>query len=488
MAALEARGIHKAFGGFLALAGVDLEVASGERRTVIGPNGAGKSTLFRIVGGELRPDRGAVRIFDREATPLPPHRRALLGLARTYQIASLFPEKTAREHVLLALLARDPRRRSPWPLPLPDLEARAAEVLDQVGLRGREDLPIHQLTYGEQRQVEIALALAQEPRLLLLDEPLAGLGGEERARVAGLIRGLPRSITVLLIEHDLDFAYAFADRVTVLHQGQVLREGPPQEVRADPQVVEVYVGGRLEGDPALEAPVGGDGPAPGLLEVRGLRAGYGQGEVLHGVDLAVGEGEVVALLGRNGMGKTTLLKALMGLIPAQGEVRLAGEPLPAGALARARAGLALVPQGRQMIPGLTVEEELLLAWRPGRWTPERVYRLFPRLKERRQAPSTALSGGEQQMLALARALLRNPRILLLDEPTEGLAPLMVRHLGEVLKEVAREGETILLAEQNAAFALPLAQRAYLLDRGRIVGEERARTLLERPERIWERMG
>jgi branched-chain amino acid transport system ATP-binding protein len=484
MRPLELRGVYKRFGGFMALAGVDLLLEEGERRSLIGPNGAGKSTLFRVVGGELLPDRGEVFLFGERVTRLPPHLRARKGLARTLQIASLFPEKTPLEHVLLASLVSHPLRNRFLPVSLKDAEAWGMAVLERVGLEGRVHVPVGQLAYGEQRLVELAMALAQSPRLLLLDEPLAGLAEAERERIKAVLFSIPRAITVLLIEHDLEFAYAFGDRVTVLHQGQVLREGGPEEVRRDPQVVEVYVGlasSPQEGSP--EVP----GGAP-LLQVRGLRAGYGQGEVLQGVDLEVREGEAVAVLGRNGMGKTTLLSAIMGLLPAQGQVLLGSHPLPPGALARAQAGLALVPQGRLPIPGLTVEEELLLAQRPGRWDLERVYALFPRLRERRQALSTVLSGGEQQMLAIARALVRNPKVLLLDEPTEGLSPLMVRHLGETLRELVRQGETLLLAEQNAAFALNLVHRVYFLDQGRIVDCLEARCLREAPELVRMRMG
>lgn len=485
MPALELRHLYKSFGGLQALAGVSLEVASGERRSLVGPNGAGKSTLFRVVGGEHRPDRGEVFLFGERVTGLPPHRLARKGLARTFQIASLFPEKTALEHVLLASLALHPLR----PRALPHrLEARALEVLDSVGLLERAHIPVATLSYGEQRLVELAMALVQNPRLLLLDEPLAGLAEEERARVKHILQGLPRELTVLLIEHDLDFAYGFADRVTVLHQGQILREGLPEEVRRDPEVVRVYVGGGPEGSEAYAPPSQAAAAGSPLLEVRGLRAGYGQGEVLQGIDLEVHAGEAVGILGRNGMGKTTLLAALMGLLPAQGEVRLQGRPLPRGAAARAQAGLALVPQGRQPIPGLSVEEELLLAQQPGRWDLEGVYALFPRLKERRHAPSTVLSGGEQQMLAIARALLRNPHALLLDEPTEGLSPLLVNHIKSVLRELARQGESLLLAEQNAAFALDVVHRVYFLEKGRIVDCVSADHLRSKPELLRSWMG
>lgn len=487
MWALELRQVYKGFGGLLALAGVDLKVSFGERRAVVGPNGAGKSTLFRVAGGEHRPDRGEVLLFGQRVTGLPPHRLAQMGLARTFQVASLFPEKDVLGHVVLAALAFHSLGHRPLPHRLSALEGQVLEVLERVGLSHRARTPVAALSYGEQRLVELAMALAQKPRLLLLDEPLAGLAEEERERVKGILHTLPREMTVLLIEHDLDFAYGFADRVTVLHQGQVLREGLPDEVRRDPQVIQVYVGKDQEADAALPSS-SSPRTGPALLEVRGLRAGYGQGEVLRGVDLEVRPGEAVGILGRNGMGKTTLLSAIMGLLPAQGEVRLEGKALPPGALGRAQAGLALVPQGRQPIPGLSVEEELLLALRPGRWTLEAIYELFPRLRERRHAPSTVLSGGEQQMLAIARALLRNPKLLLLDEPTEGLSPLLVKTIREVLGELSRQGESLLLAEQNATFALGLVEKVYILEKGRIVECAEAAGLRREPERLRMWMG
>ncbi|WP_425425105.1 ATP-binding cassette domain-containing protein [Thermus igniterrae] len=275
------------------------------------------------------------------------------------------------------------------------------------------------------------------------------------------------------MEHDLEYALRFAHRVTVLHYGQVVAEGDPEAVRENPEVQEIYVGsgGALEAPP--EDASGGAGQET-VLEVEGLVAGYGGMRVLNGVHLRVRRGEVVALLGRNGMGKTTLLCTLMGLVPLKGgEVRLAGKPL--GHLAahrRAELGLALVPQGRRMFDGLNVEEELrLAAWGSrGPWTVERVLEVFPRLAERRKSPSKALSGGEQQMVAIARALLRNPSLLLMDEPTEGLSPLMVRQVAEVVRTLKREGETVLLAEQNVQMALSVADRVYILEHGGIVWE------------------
>nr|WP_018111969.1 ATP-binding cassette domain-containing protein [Thermus igniterrae] len=469
--ALRVEKVSKAFGGILALTGIHLSVQRGERRAVIGPNGAGKSTLFKVISGELKPDQGRVFLGGREVTGLPQERVARLGLGRTFQRSSVLPELAVWENVALARQAATGQSRV-FHQPLAT-DARVEEVLEQVGLSGRAEDPAGALSHGEKRQLEIAMALVQDPQVLLLDEPLAGLSGAERERIGQLILGLDPGITVLLVEHDLEYALRFAHRVTVLHYGQVVAEGDPEAVRENPEVQEIYVGsgGALEAPP--EDASGGAGQET-VLEVEGLVAGYGGMRVLNGVHLRVRRGEVVALLGRNGMGKTTLLCTLMGLVPLKGgEVRLAGKPL--GHLAahrRAELGLALVPQGRRMFDGLNVEEELrLAAWGSrGPWTVERVLEVFPRLAERRKSPSKALSGGEQQMVAIARALLRNPSLLLMDEPTEGLSPLMVRQVAEVVRTLKREGETVLLAEQNVQMALSVADRVYILEHGGIVWE------------------
>jgi len=467
--ALRVERVSKAFGGLLALAGVSLEVAPGERRAVIGPNGAGKSTLFKVVAGELRPTQGRVFLQGREVSGMPQERVARLGLGRTFQRSNAFPELLVWENVALARKAAQGQSAALTQRLAQEPEVRA--VLEEVGLVERANVAASQLSHGEKRQLEIAMALAQNPEVLLLDEPLAGLSGAERERIGELILGLDPQMTVLLVEHDLEYALKFAQRVTVLHYGEVMAEGRPEEIRQNPKVQEIYVGAGW----ALEA----EAPTPKGTEVlkgEGLAAGYGAMRVLSGVRLEVCQGEVVALLGRNGMGKTTLLSALMGLLSLQeGKVFFLGQEI--GRLPtyrRAELGLALVPQGRRMFDGLSVEEELqMAAWgQRGRWTVERVQKVFPRLAERRRSPSKALSGGEQQMLAIARALLRNPRLVLMDEPTEGLSPLMVRQVAEVIRALKEEGETVLLAEQNVQMALSVADRVYILEHGQVVWEGR----------------
>ncbi len=244
MSALTVNDLSKAFGGLQVTRGVDLNVEAGERRLIIGPNGAGKTTLFNLITGELTPDSGAIRLFGRDITRVPSRRRAHLGMARTYQIITLFGRDTIIHNVRLALLGLSPSRWNP----LIDLrrhghfsdDARAA--LDRVGLAHIAERPLAQTSYGERRRVEIAMALAQSPKLLLLDEPFAGLSIDERRDVHQCIMSIPRDVTIVMIEHNMDVALEFAERITLLHFGEVIVEGNRAEVVADPRTREVYLG------------------------------------------------------------------------------------------------------------------------------------------------------------------------------------------------------------------------------------------------------
>jgi branched-chain amino acid transport system ATP-binding protein len=232
------------FGGLRALDGVSLQVAAGERLVILGPNGAGKTTLFNLVTGLLRPTAGRIRLFEQDVTALAPYRRARLGLGRTFQITTLFPRLTVLDNVLLAVQGADGARFTLHrPLTsFPRIYAQAESLLATWGLTDRRDVPAQRLSYGEQRQVELLLALAGSPRVLLLDEPTAGLSPAETASVAAMVRRFPRDLTLLLIEHDMDVALELADRVVVLHQGRVLAEGDRDEIRRDARVAEIYLG------------------------------------------------------------------------------------------------------------------------------------------------------------------------------------------------------------------------------------------------------
>jgi branched-chain amino acid transport system ATP-binding protein len=242
--ALHVRGLQKGFGGLHATNGISLDVMPGERRLLIGPNGAGKTTLFNLVTGDLLPDAGEIRLFGEDVSRLRPDQRAQRGMARTYQIITLFPHDSLEHNIVLALLGvsrvrwagfRALERES-------GLREEARRVLALLGLESHAGRPIAEVSYGEKRRVEIAMALAQKPRLLLLDEPLAGLSLEERAAVKALVAGIARDVTIVMIEHDMDTALDLADKVTVLHYGKVIVEGTRSEVVSDPRTHEVYLG------------------------------------------------------------------------------------------------------------------------------------------------------------------------------------------------------------------------------------------------------
>lgn len=244
MTELSVKGLTKHFGGIAALNGVDLTVASGARHAIIGPNGAGKSTLFNLVAGELAPTEGEVYLGKRNVTALPVHERANLGLGHTFQRNNLFMELTVFDNVRLAVQHRLGINRH-WFRPIASfarLQERTDEVLHRVGLVGLREMPVSALAYGQRRALEVALALASEPQVLLLDEPTAGMSPAETTEMTGLIESLPETLTILIIEHDMDVIFNLAQRITVLHYGQIISEGTPQEIRADQEVQEIYLG------------------------------------------------------------------------------------------------------------------------------------------------------------------------------------------------------------------------------------------------------
>jgi branched-chain amino acid transport system ATP-binding protein len=242
--ALEVINLNKAFGGLVVTQEVSLAIRPGERRLLIGPNGAGKTTLFNQISGDMRPTSGQIKLFGRDITPLAPYQRAHLGLSRTYQIITLFTGDTLEHNITLGLLGLRPARWQMWrPLSFyGDLATEARRILDTAGLLHLADHPISEIAYGEKRRVELAMALAQKPRVLLLDEPLAGLSNTERSVVKSLIASIPRATTLIMIEHDMDTALDLAETVTLLNYGRVIVDGDRDAVIADQRTREVYLG------------------------------------------------------------------------------------------------------------------------------------------------------------------------------------------------------------------------------------------------------
>jgi branched-chain amino acid transport system ATP-binding protein len=484
---LAVSGLSVNFGGVRAVSDLGFAAAPGAITSVIGPNGAGKSTALNLIGGFYQADSGTVRLGDADLSGLPSNRIAQAGIARTYQTTQLFANMTVIDNVLVAL----GRGRLGWlSLFRPDRDstrrALAESLLAFVGYRGALQLQAGALPHVDKRLVEIARALALQPSVLLLDEPAAGLDEADTARVGALLRALAGfGIVVVLVEHDMQLVMGVSNHVVVLDAGQKIAEGAPAAVANDPAVLKAYLGEGASVDRARS------GPAPDakdeLLLTRALRAGYGAVNVLREIVVSVARGEMVAVLGPNGAGKSTLMRALSGLIrPVDGDIRFVGdaiEKLDASKIA-AR-GLILVPEGRQVFGELSVIDNLLLGAyaRPDASVASRADALlarFPRLRERAQQRAGLLSGGEQQMLAIARGLMARPRVLMLDEPSLGLAPKLVEELFDLLAQLRDEGVTILLVDQAAVMALSVADRAYVLRSGSIVHSGSAHALRADP--------
>ena len=485
-AVLEVDAVHKHFGGIRAVAGARLELWAGQVHALIGPNGAGKTTLFNLVSGLYRPDSGRVRLEGEAIDGLPAHRICQRGLARSFQITNLFKGLSIYENLRLSLQARHPARFNAWRDidSYPEIHAETAELVRFLGLEGIEQIEGGELSYGGQRLLDLGIALGSKPRALLLDEPLAGLAAGERERVSSLVKSVAASVPVLIVEHDIDRVLGFSQRVTVMNQGEVLMAGTPDEVRRDRRVQEVYTG---TGTPPHGRRAAGEARAAALqLRFERVNTFYGKSHILTDATLDVREGEIVALLGRNGAGKSTLLKTLAGLVrAASGRIEFDGRDiaaLPAHEIARL--GIGYVPQGRGMFAGMTVADNLALG-RLARatdgsrgvvWSEQKVFEHFPRLQERMQVPADYLSGGEQQMAAVARALSGNVRLLLLDEPFEGLAPTVVQELFRVFDRL-RGQISIVIVEHNLDLVLALADRVFALERGAVFHQGPAEPLL-----------
>ena len=462
------------FGGVHAVRALSFDARAGEITSIIGPNGAGKSTVLNLICGFYRPDQGSVMLGKKDITRLPSHAIARTGIARTYQASQLFTNMSVLDNVLVAM-----RRGhlSPATLFSPERDQNRRELAESIlafaGYAGSLEQLAGALPHVDKRLVEIARALATKPRVLALDEPAAGLDPVDTARIGELLRRVARcGIAVVLIEHDMSLVMGTSDRVIVLDAGSKIAEGPPAEVAADARVLKAYLGetkaaqrGRKRALVPQRVPV---------IATQRLCSGYGEASVIREIDLAVEEGELVAVLGANGAGKTTLMRALSGLNrPVEGAVLFLGEHVETyDASGITRRGLALVPEGRQVFPELSVVDNLKLGAyaRPTPDLDHRVERLlerFPQLKARQNQRAGVLSGGEQQMLAIGRGLIARPRLLLLDEPSLGLAPNLLDGLYDLLAELREQGMTMLLVDQMAALALTVADRVYLLASGTV---------------------
>ncbi len=475
------------FGGIQALQGVDLTAEPGTITAVIGPNGAGKTTLLNLISGFYQTQSGRVMLGTTELTNRSSLAIAHAGVTRTFQSTRLFNSLSVLDNLRVARFSR--QLGSPLAALLgmgraQQPEKSLLELLAFVGYQGNVHLEAANLPFVDRRLVEIARALATSPQALLLDEPAAGLSSDDKQALSNLIRRIAGAgIKVILIEHDMELVMNLSDRVLVLDNGQLICEGQPKTVQKNERVLAAYLG---VSDLALTRSAY---PHPqALLQIKNLVSGYGSLQVLDQISLTVNAGELVAVIGPNGSGKSTLLKSICGLIrPWSGDVRFAEADLKKVAVHNmSDQGMVLVPEGRQIFTELSVYDNIRLgAYRRKdsdavQFDIQSVLVRFPILQERLYQQAGLLSGGEQQMLAIARGLMARPKVLLLDEPSLGLAPKLVTNLYETLAELRDEGMTILLVDQMAKLALAIADRAYLLEGGRIVHSGTATQMQQDP--------
>ena len=466
---LEVEGLTKRFGGLVAAKDIAFQIRGGEILGLIGPNGSGKSTVMQLIMGLHRPNAGTVRVGGVNVAGWAPHRIARQGVGIVFQHSRPLHRQTVLENIMLGLLPD-----SLWKLAADrHVREKAEEIAARVGLSNVLHRRPATLPFADLRRMELAKAIARDPQVVLVDEPFAGLTHGEVEAFSELIANFRADgRAVLLVDHNVKSVAALVDRVFAMYLGERIAEGTAEEVTRDPTVHQVFGGGiEVASRPAPQTRT-----AP-LLQVDDVCVLYGKAQALDHVSIRVDEGEFVSVVGLNGAGKTSLFNAISGLVPYSGRIAFAGHTLAGHTPASiARGGIVQCPETRELFSDMTVRENLDLA---GQHLPtaeasqqlEWLYELFPRLRDRERQTARTMSGGEQQMLAIARSLMMRPKLLILDEPTLGLAPVILEQISHALELLRNTTPiTVLLGEQNVTFALPHADRIYVMEHARIVWE------------------
>ena len=455
---MDADALTHRYGSATVLDAVDLHVARGSRHAIVGANGAGKTTLLGLIAGSGPPTAGRIRFDGRDVTGLTQHRRANLGVGRAWQRPAVIESFTAVDNIALAL--RGTRLRS--------ARRSAMHLLEQAGLGRHGDTPTAHLAHGQRRTVELLTALAGKPRLLILDEPSAGLLDVEVVDLLNRLLLISEETTLLLTDHSMTLISAVADTVTLLDDGKHVQTGPSASVL--PHLPGSEVAARSPAESTTTAPASSR-PGRPRLDVSGLEAGYGGHHVLRGVELTVFPCEIIAIIGGDGSGRTTLVNTLAGVHPAHPNARIALDGadltgLPAAQ--RARAGLTTVLQATLPIPQITVVDQLRLSGLDLD-TADEALAVAPWIGSRAHQRVATLSGGERQSLMVACALARRSSVLLLDEPAEGMAGPLVDRLRASLRRTAARQTAILLTTTPSSPLLDIADHVLKLNNGRLHG-------------------
>jgi branched-chain amino acid transport system ATP-binding protein len=468
---LQVRKLTKCFGGLTAVKELSFDVEAGEILGLIGPNGSGKSTAMKSIMGIERPTEGQVLFRGENLAGLPAHKIARYGFGMVFQHSRPLNRQTVLENIMVALLPDSLLKvfadRS--------LKVRARNIAERVGLGAVVDRRPPTLPFADLRRLELAKAIARDPQVVLVDEPFAGLTLAEVGSFSDLIRSFRHEgRAVLLVDHNVKSVSSLVDRVLAMYLGEEIVTGRADEVLLNETVRRVYLGGAIETSARRETDFADKTP---LLQVENLSVHYGKAQALDNVSVHVHRGEFVSIVGLNGAGKTTLFNAISGFVPYTGEIVRDGVKQRGLTPARiARSGLVQCPETRELFGEMSIRENLDLG---GQHLPDAerqaqlawLFELFPILQERQTQMAQTLSGGEQQMLAIGRALMMKPEILILDEPTLGLAPVILEQLSKALEKLRQTTPiTVLLGEQNVTFALPHADRVYVVEHGRIVWE------------------
>lgn len=480
MALLEISNLEKRFGGIIATNNVSFDVNNHEILGLIGPNGAGKSTILHLIIGIHKPTNGTIKFEGKEIQKLPIYKRIQKGISVMFQHSRPLSRQSVLENIELSLLPDKFKLLYPG-----DIKEKALQAAKKLGLDLAINKHPNELPFGIVRRMELAKALALNPKLLLLDEPFAGLNTSEVYEFSKLIRSLKEEqFSIIIIDHNVKAIKDLVDRIVAIHSGKIIASGLPDEVISNQEVKRVFLGEQAQSPQKLRKQLQPD--AQVLLEVNIKSLKYNKAEALRDVDIIVKEGQFVSVVGLNGAGKTSLFKAVFSFVNYDGDIKWQNKSIKQLKTADiVNLGIAFVPETRELFKYMSVEENLRIALHSLsknqiKQRIEEAYSIFPKLSERKKQISNTLSGGEQQMLTIARALVQKPKMIVLDEPTLGLAPIILEDISKALDYMHKQMNlTILLGEQNLHFALKHSDRVYLLEHGSLVCDCTMEEFLER---------